>query len=133
MPHGRARSMIRLFQVSIPTTVLLLLFAEVILAFACFFVPVWSQLPNEPEIYLLYEGGLVRVLIAVATLILGVYFQDLYDDFRVTSPSFLFAQFCTAAGVVIVVQAAVGYMSQDYVLPGWIALAGAGAALLVLP
>lgn len=125
--------MIRLFRVSIPTSVLLLILAEVLLAFICFLIPVWIAQPQEPEIYLMYEGGFVKVSIAVGTLIFALYFHDLYENFRVRSRSFLFAQFCTAIGIVMLVQALLAYLNQDLNLSGWLALAGSALALLVLP
>lgn len=125
--------MIRLFRVSIPTSVLLLVAAEIALAFVCFLIPIWIAAPQEPEIYLMYEGGFLKVSIAVATLVLGIYFHDLYGNFRVTSRSFLFAQFCTAIGVVMLAQALLAYTPLDLNLSGWVALAGSALTLALLP
>ena len=125
--------MIRLFRVSIPTSVLLLILAEILLAFVCFLIPVWIAEPQAPEIFLMYEGGILKVSIAVGTLVLGIYFHDLYENFRVTSRSFLFAQFCTAVGIVMLVQALLAYLNQDLNLSGWLALAGSALALGILP
>src|SRR5687767_3108794 len=107
--------MIRLFRVSIPTSVLVLILVEFVLIYACLLAAAWYFLADELEIFLLYDRGIERLGIVVVTMMLTFYFQDGYNDFGVRQKVILFQNCVFALGVSILIQAMVAYL-----FPGWI-------------
>lgn len=125
--------MIRLFRVFIPTSVLGLLLSEVLLAYVCYLAPIfWLEGISAP-IYLLYEAGLFRVSLVVASILIGLYLNDLYTNVRVLSRTLLAQQFCLAVGLAFIAQALLSYVLPDQVLEHWIMILGSALALVVLP
>ena len=60
--------MIRLFRVFVPVGPLALLSSEILLITSSFILATYLVLDVDPTVYLLYDGGLVRVLLVVATI-----------------------------------------------------------------
>ena len=102
--------MIRLFRVSIPTSVLVLILVEFVLIYACLLAAAWYFLADELEIFLLYDRGIERLGIVVVTMMLTFYFQDGYNDFGVRSKVILLQNCVFALGVSILIQAMVAYL-----------------------
>ncbi|MBX9599591.1 MAG: sugar transferase [Bryobacteraceae bacterium] len=125
--------MIRVFNVFVPASVVTLLFSEAILLLSCFVLAIYLVLNVDPEVYLLYDEGLIRVLMAVLSLVLGMYFSDLYANFRIRSRIVLFQQICLVVGVAFLVQALLSYASPTMILPKWVMIYGCGFVLLALP
>ncbi len=71
--------MIRLFRVSIPVGVFALLLSEIILTSCCFWIAAYWYWEADLTTYFLYDGGLVRNGLVVASIILGLHFSDLWD------------------------------------------------------
>src|SRR5260370_8175004 len=84
--------MIRLFRVFVPTSVIALLVSELILIFSCFILASYLVLDTDPEVFLLYDGGFQKMGLVVASVMLGLYFQDLYTDLRIRPRSVLVRQ-----------------------------------------
>src|SRR4051794_30217717 len=98
--------MIRLFRVFVPTSVLVLIISECILIFSSYVAAsyiVFTQV--DPEVFLLYDGGLTRIGIVVSIVMLGLYFNDLYEHVRVRARILLMQQLCLAMGVAFLAQA----------------------------
>ena len=91
--------MIRLFRVSLPAPVLALLVSEAILAFACYALAFLGVGGGLLDVYYLYEGGSARTLVVVASLLLSIYFNDLYSNLSVRSRLRLVQQFCLVFGI----------------------------------
>ncbi|MCS7041665.1 MAG: sugar transferase [Bryobacteraceae bacterium] len=125
--------MIRLFHLAIPVSLLTLMAVEVILAAACYVavIPLLSE--EDWLIYLLYEGGALQVTAAVASLALGIYFNDLYSQVRVYSRLRLAQQFCLVFGVAFLAQGMLSYVDAALALPRWQMIAGSAIGLAVLP
>src|SRR5574339_458046 len=102
--------MIRLFRVFIPTSVVGLLISEILLAYACYLAAIFWMEEISTPIYLLYETGLFRVTLVVASILLGLYFNDLYTNVRVLSRTLLVQQFCLAVGLAFITQALLSYV-----------------------
>ena len=85
--------MIRLFRVFIPTSVLALLISEVILIYFCFVIVVAAVTEVDPEFVLLFDGGLSRISVAVASIMVALYFQDLYNELRIRSRIYLWQHY----------------------------------------
>src|SRR6266550_788792 len=84
--------MIRLFRVSIPVGVFALLLSEIILTSCCFCLAAYWYWEADLTTYFLYDGGLVRNGLVVASIILGMHFSDLYTRIHVKSKIALLAQ-----------------------------------------
>src|SRR5262245_60204923 len=112
--------MIRLFRVFVPTSVVALLISEVVLIFSCFIIASYLVLDTDPEIFLLYDGGLQRMSLVVASMMLGLYFQDLYTNLRIRSRVALVQQLCLVIGIVFLLQAFLTYISPNLMMSRWV-------------
>ena len=126
-------SMIRLFSVFIPASVLGLLISEAMLAAGSYLLAYLLGETGNLEMYYLYEGGLERLGVVVGSLLLAAYFNDLYDDLRVISRLRLVQQFCLVLGITFLMQALVAYVNPWLMMERWPMLAGSGIALVALP
>jgi sugar transferase (PEP-CTERM system associated) len=124
--------MIRLFRVFIPKSIIGLVVSDFLLLYGCFLLPLYVFLP-EFEIYLLYEEGLTNISIAVLTVMLGLYFQDLYTEFRIRHRLLLVQQVVFVIGGVFLFQALLSYISPDNVTPRFVMLAGCTLVGILLP
>ncbi|MGH9674844.1 MAG: sugar transferase [Bryobacteraceae bacterium] len=122
-----------LFRVYIPGSVLGLLFSEVVLLFSVFLLAVIINSDVDPEIWLLYSDGWMRLSVIVGGVVLSMYFQDLYEIVRVRSRIALIQQVCIAIGLAFLLQALLSYTAPDWVLPRWITIIACGLTLLLLP
>jgi hypothetical protein len=110
--------MIRLFRVLVPTTVVALLVSETILISTRYVVATFLMMDVAPEVFLLDDNGWLRIALVAACLILGIYFQDLYTQFRIRSMVLLFQQMFVVVGVTFLAQALLVYLRlQDLILP----------------
>jgi hypothetical protein len=75
--------MIRLFRVFVPVGSLALLSSEILLIISSFVSATYLVLRVDPTVYLLYDGGLVRILLVLASILLGMHFHDLYSKIYV--------------------------------------------------
>ncbi len=125
--------MIRIFRVSLPVSVLALLVSETLLVFGCY-LAAYALLNNDlVDVYYLYEGGTARTLVVVASVLAGVYLNDLYSHLRVMSRLRLVQQFCLVFGAAFLVQALLGYIRPDLILGRGQMVLGSAMALLALP
>lgn len=125
--------MIRLFRVFVPTSTLVLLLTEIGLVFASFFLATYVLLPFEPEIFLFYEDGLLRMSFVVLTVILALYFQDFYTAGGVRSKILLMEKTIRTVAILFFSQALMAYAIPAILMPKWIILGGSALLLAVLP
>ncbi len=125
--------MLRLFNVYIPTSVVALLISEVILLFTCYIVAASFRMSTDLEVFFLYGTGLIGTSTVVTSVVVGMYFQDLYTQFRIRSRIVLIQQVCLAIGVAFLIQAIMNYISPGLLLPRWVMLYGSGLALIFIP
>ncbi len=126
--------MIRLFKVSIPSAAIGLLLSETLLFTLCYAAAV--TLTTDMPIGVLFSdtSEAWKVAIVVLIILMGLYFCDLYDNFRITSRVQLLQQYCLSMGAAFLVQALLSYgRALDFVLPKWAMVYGSGFALLVVP
>src|SRR5260221_13733708 len=110
--------MIRIFRVFIPTTVVILMLSEIILLFACLslgyqFAIAQSSSEGSLELFLFQENGILRIGLAVATMVIGLYFQDLYTDFRLGTRIAFFQQLMMVVGLTFLGQALLTYANRE--------------------
>jgi exopolysaccharide biosynthesis polyprenyl glycosylphosphotransferase len=124
--------MIRLLRHLIPSNVLTLLFTEVVLIFSCYVVASFLVLEVDPVVYLLYDGGFGRISLTVLTIVLALYFHDLYSEIRVRGRMLLVQQALQVIGIAFLAQALLGYVNPALILPRWIMVLGSGFSLVAL-
>ena len=126
--------MIRLFRVFVPSSVIALLLSEAILVYTCYVVATFIALYEDPQVFLFDDNGLGRIAVVVTCIILGIYFHDLYEQFRIKSRILLFQQMGVVVGVAFLVQALLGYLRlRDFLLPTWLMIIGSSMVLVLLP
>ena len=126
--------MIRLFRVFIPTSVVALLVSEIILTYTCYVVATFLMMDAAPEVFLIDDNGWLRIAIVVGCLMFGIYFHDLYTQFRIRSRILLLQQVIVVVGVTFLTQALLVYLRlQDLILPTWVMITGSALTLVLLP
>ena len=126
--------MIRLFKVSIPSSVLALVVSEGVLIFSCYVLAAYWFLGIAVDVFLLDGGGLWQIALVAAMIMAGLYFNDLYENYRVRSRILLMQQFCLVLGSAFLLQALLNLGSWNVVLlPKWMMLYGSAMILVVLP
>jgi len=131
VPPGSLPAM-RLFRVFIPTSVLTLLISEIIIIFFCYILASYLSIAVDPVVFLLYDSGAARIAVVAASLLAGLYFQDLYTNLRVRSKMLLVQQICLALGVAFLVQGFLSYGNPGWVLPRWVMMVGSAFCLVLL-
>jgi sugar transferase (PEP-CTERM system associated) len=124
--------MIRLFQVFIPTSVLALLISEIAVLYFCYTLASFLLIDAAPDVYLLYEGGLGRISLVVVSIVLGLYFEDLYSTLRVRFRILLAQQISMALGLAFLAQALLTYFNPELTLPRLSMILGSTLALPLL-
>jgi exopolysaccharide biosynthesis polyprenyl glycosylphosphotransferase len=125
-------SMIRLFRVFIPTTILLLLVSEVLLIAGIYLASMYWQF-QEIWLYLQLEDGWAQVALVTATIILGLYLNDCYERLRMQSQMIFVQQLCLVIGVAFLIQALFSYGRLTVRMPRQAMLLGSFVCLIVLP
>jgi sugar transferase (PEP-CTERM system associated) len=123
---------IRLFRVFIPASVIALLLSEIVLILGWYVLTIYF-LGYDPASYLFDEGNYRELLIVCGTIILGFYFQDLYDDLRITTHILLIQQVCLAVGLSLLTSAFIGYIDRSAVLGRSLMLIGSLGVVILLP
>jgi sugar transferase (PEP-CTERM system associated) len=122
--------MMRLFKVFFPTSVLALIISEALLIFGCYIAATYILISVEASTYLLYEGGLGRIAVVVALIMIGLYFSDLYTTVRIQSRIALLQQICMVLGAAFLAQAVISYVNRGWTLPRWLMIIGSSFALV---
>ena len=125
--------MIRLFQISVSSSVLALLLSETALVFSCYLAAAYWSLAFSADIFLFQAGGFFRITLVAVLIVLGLYFSDLYERFRVRSRVALVQQYCLVLGVAFLSQALLSYGRWDVVLPKWMMVYGSVGVLVTVP
>jgi len=109
--------MIRLFRVSIPSSVLALVITDAVLVFSCYLAAAYLTVESSVDVFLLEDGGWWRIAVVTGAVILGLYFSDLYEHYRVRSRIALLQQFSLVIGAAFLLQALLSYGRWDVILP----------------
>jgi sugar transferase (PEP-CTERM system associated) len=110
-----------------------LLFSETLLVLVCYVVASFFTTYLDPWTYLVIENNFWKLLIVVGLIILGMYFQDLYAELRITSRILLVQQVCLSVGSALLIMAFLGYLRPELLLGRWLMIAGSVGVILVLP
>ncbi|MCS7314150.1 MAG: sugar transferase, partial [Bryobacterales bacterium] len=119
--------MVRFFRVSVPTGVFLLVVSEALLLTSAYTATTYLALQVDPTVFLLYDGGLARILVSVASVMLALHFLDLYSGRWAPSRTALGLALAQAFGFAFLFQAFLAYLSRSWMLPRSIMLPGSAA------
>jgi exopolysaccharide biosynthesis polyprenyl glycosylphosphotransferase len=125
--------MIRLFRVSIPSSAVALVISEAVLLFSCYVLAAWLVLDVPLVVFLFEQGGYWHIAFVMAVIMIGLYFNDLYENYRVRSRIRLVQQFCLVLGIAFLLQSALSYAQWGILLPKWTMVYGSLLVLIVLP
>jgi sugar transferase (PEP-CTERM system associated) len=129
----------QLFRVFIPASLIGLIVSEFTLVFLCYLAGTWlvSRFINpnlDLNSFIFVEGGMIQIILVVVCITLGLYFQDLYNDVRVKSPTLLIQQICLVIGLAFLAQAVLAYVRRsEWSLPRWAMIFGSVLALMIIP
>ncbi len=124
--------MTKLFRVSVPTSIFVLLLSEFVLLGFCYMLGVYLVLEVDPSVFLLYDGGFGRILIVVVSILLGLHFLDLYAAIRTTSKIALVLEIGQAIGFAFLVEFGVSYINNEWIVPRRPMILGSAFALVGL-
>lgn len=124
--------MVRVFRVSVPKGVALLLVSEALLLTTAYVAAAYLVLEVDPAVFLWFDGGIWRILTAVASVMLALHFLDLYAGRWVPSRTLLLVDIAQAFGFAFVLQALLTYVNRDWMLPRWIMLIGSSLGIGLL-
>jgi len=124
--------MVRVFRVAVPTTVFVLLVSEFLLLTCSYVLAAYIVLEVDPTVFLLYDGGLGRILVPVLSVLFALHFLDLYADIRARSRVGLILELGQAFGFSFLVEALISYLSRNWMLPRWLMIYGSALGLVSL-
>jgi exopolysaccharide biosynthesis polyprenyl glycosylphosphotransferase len=84
-------------------------------------------------VLLFEQGGYWHIAFVMALIMIGLYFNDLYENYRVRSRIRLVQQFCLVLGIAFLLQSALSYAQWGILLPKWTMVYGSLLVLIVLP
>jgi sugar transferase (PEP-CTERM system associated) len=105
------------------------LFSEIVLVTSAFVLATYLTMDVAPTVFLLYDGGWVRIALVVLSILLGLHFHDLYSRYHVRSRIVLVQQLCLVMGVAFLAQGFIAYLSADLRVPIRVMLIGSGVTL----
>ena len=121
--------MIRLFRVFVPVGTVTLLISEILLVTSAFVLATFLVLEVDPTVFLLYDGGMMRIVLVLVSILIGLHFHDLYSQYFVKSRIVLLQQLCLVMGVAFLLQGFVSYLDPGFRVPIRVMLLGSGIAL----
>jgi sugar transferase (PEP-CTERM system associated) len=124
--------MIRLFKVFIPVGTITLLVSEALLVTSAFVLATYLVLEVDPTVFLLDDGGLIRIMIVLLSILIGLHFHDLYTQIHIKSRILLAQQLCLVMGVAFLSQGLIAYIHADLRVPIRIMVTGSALAVVAI-
>ena len=124
--------MTRIFRVFVPATAVVLLLSEILIITSAFIVAVYLELEVDPWVNLIYDGGLIHLVPVLATILLGMHFNDLYSQFYVKSRIVLLQQLCLVMGGAFLLQGLLSYIVPDMRVSAHVMAVGSGLAVVAI-
>jgi len=112
-------------KINVPARVFTLFASELVILFGCFLAGAYtdSNIDSVP-LFLLYDSGFIRIGIAVAFLVTGLFFRDLYADVRIRNRLALFQELCLIFGLAFIGQGVISYLDRNWIVPRRMMLPG---------
>jgi len=124
--------MTRIFRVFVPATAVVLLVSEILLITSAFIIAVYLNLGVDPWVNLLDDGGLAHLVPVLVTILVGMYFNDLYSQVYVKSRIVLLQQLCLVMGGAFLVQGLLSYIVPDLRVSAHVMAWGSGIAVVAI-
>jgi sugar transferase (PEP-CTERM system associated) len=124
--------MIRLFRVFVPVGTVTLLISEIVLISSAFLLATFLVLEVDPTVFLLYDSGLIRIVVVLLTILAGLHIQDLYSQYFVKSRIVLLQQLCMVMGVAFLLQGFISYLNPNLRVPIRVMLLGSAFSLTAI-
>ena len=105
--------MTRLFRVFVPATALVLLAADILLTTSSFVLAIYFVLDVDPGVYLLDDVGMACLIPVLLSVLVGMYFNDLYSQVYIKSRIILVQQLCLVMGVAFLTQGFLSYLTPS--------------------
>jgi len=109
-----------------------LMVSEILLTAACFLVLTFLILNVDPTVFLFADNGLLRIGLACASILFGLYFEDLYTNLKVKSHVLLIQQLSLVMGIALLAQGLLGYAHDGFRLPLRLMVPACAALVLLL-
>ncbi len=122
-------------QPGVPATLacrVLLALSEFLIVAASYVGAAFLVLPFEAEFFLTLDGGAYRISVLAASVIVLIYFHDLYTNIRVASRIRLGLDLVNVFGFAMVIQAFLTY-THIQAVPARIVFAGSPIAMIIIP
>ena len=121
-----------MFRRIIPGRVAALLASEFLLIYLCYVAATFAFLRLDAQVFLVDDNGWLRIFIVTLCLIVGIYFHDLYSNFRVRLRD-LIQYSIVVAGAAFLAEALLSYLKlPQWVLPARPMIAGSGLTVIIL-
>lgn len=124
--------MARIFRDFVPATALVMLISEILLLALAFIIAVYLSLDVDPWVNLMYDGGLLHLIPVLLTILLGMYFNDLYSEVYVKSRIVLLQQLCLVMGAAFLIQGLLSYILPDIRVSAHVMAVGSGLAVVAI-
>ena len=121
--------MMRSFRVNVPATSLALLISDILLVTTAFVLATYLTLDADPRTYLFDDGGFLRLIPVLATIIVGMHFSDLYSRVHVQSRIVLLQQLCVVMGGAFLTEGFLYYLSSTQRVPLHVMAVGSTLAM----
>ena len=121
--------MTRFFRVNVPATSLALLVADILLVTSAFILATYLALDVDPQIYLIDDGGFMRIVPVLISILIGMHFSDLYSQVHVHSRIVLLQQLCLVMGIAFLAQGLLSYIAPSQRVPIHVMAAGSAIAM----
>jgi sugar transferase (PEP-CTERM system associated) len=116
----------------IPGRVAALLASEFLLIYLCYVAATFAFLRLDAQVFLVDDNGWLRIVFVTFCLIVGIYFHDLYSNFRVRLRD-LIQYSIVVAGAAFLAEALLSYLKlPQWVLPARPMIAGSALTIAVL-
>jgi exopolysaccharide biosynthesis polyprenyl glycosylphosphotransferase len=124
--------MIRKTGVPVPASIVVLLLSELVLLTFCYVLAGYLVLEVDPSTYLLYDGGMARILVVVLAIVVYLHLIDLYAEIRSVSRVALVLKILQSIGVAFLVEALLSYVDRNWRLPLHVMIWGSVLAVVTL-
>jgi sugar transferase (PEP-CTERM system associated) len=110
--------MTRFFRVHVPAASITLLISEILLVTTSFVLATYlAPIDVDPYFYLIDDGGLLKLLPVLLTILIGMHFSDLYSQIHIRSRLILLQQLCLVMGAALLGQGLISYVSAGLRIP----------------
>ena len=121
-----------LARVFVPVGALALFVSEILLIASSFLVVTFLILNVDPAVFLFSDNGLWRIALAGASILFGLYFEDLYANIYVKSRVLLIQQLSLVMGIALLAQGILGYVNDGFRLPFRLMVPACGLLVVAL-